>query len=132
MFPDARAAYQAATQATLSSRKLEAAALFSAARRIEDALRDWGSADCERRLADALEHNQRLWTFFEAELIESGHPMPRELRQALLTLIRFVDRRTYELLAHPDPAAARALIEIDRNVATGLQTAPEPGAPPTA
>jgi flagellar biosynthesis activator protein FlaF len=125
VFPDARSAYRAATQANVSSRKLESAALFNSARRIEDALADWGSPGCEARLADALEQNQRLWTFFQAELTEHAHPMPTELRQALLTLIRFVDRRTFELIAHPDPGAARALVDINRNIATGLQAGPD-------
>ena len=47
-------------------------------------------------------------------------PWATSSRLNLLQLSRFVDKRTFELLADPDAAKLQALIDINRNVAAGL------------
>jgi flagellar protein FlaF len=124
MFGNARRAYEAGTKMTTSSRELEAAALFKAARLLEQCRQDWDAADRESRLAEALRYNLRLWTLFQAGLAEPDPGMPDDLRANLLRLSAFVDRRTFELMAHPEASRLNSLIEINRNIALGLSPAP--------
>jgi len=133
MFSNARRAYEAGTKTTSSSRELEAAALFKAARLLEQCRQDWDAPDRDTRLSDALRYNLRLWTLFQVDLTRPDHDMPAEVRANLLRLSAFIDRRTFELLGHPEAERLNALIEINRNIAQGLST-PPPGraaAPPT-
>ncbi|MGE0351739.1 MAG: flagellar biosynthesis regulator FlaF [Gemmatimonadales bacterium] len=120
MFNSAMQAYETGGKATASTRDLEAAALFKAARLLESCRMNLESADWKTRMAQALQYNQRLWTFFQAELAEPEHPLEPRLRADLLQLSSFVDRRTFELMADPDPAGLQVLIEIDRSIAAGL------------
>jgi len=122
MFASARRAYESGTRAAPSGRELEAAALFKAARQLEACQRAWDEPGRAQRLAEALRYNQRLWTFFQTELASNDSPLPVELRQNLLRLSAFVDRRTFELMARPDASGLQALVEIDRNIASGLAT----------
>jgi flagellar protein FlaF len=124
-------AYRTAEKATASGRELEAAALFKAARQLEAVQRSWEAADREQRLDDALRYNTRLWTFFQTELSEPDHPMPREIRINLLQLSKFIDKRTFETLAYPAPEKLQVLIDINRQIAMGLSVKtgePEPAA----
>lgn len=124
MFRSARNAYESASKATASNRELEAGALYKAARQLEAARDDWDAPERDRRLEDALRYNQRLWTFFQAELSAPEHPLPNEVRANLLRLIAFVDRRTFELLRAPARSGLDALIAINREIAAGLASAP--------
>jgi flagellar protein FlaF len=128
MFADAQIAYETTARATRSSRELEAAALFKAARMLDQCAQHWEDPDRPALLELALKYNQRLWTFFQAELSDPENALPVDLRSNLLSLSLFVDRRTFEMLANPDPAQLRALIDIDRHIATGLSTG-APAAP---
>jgi hypothetical protein len=46
--------------------------------------------------------------------------MPAEIRGNLLGLANFIDRRTAELLAKPDPGRVDALININVQIGEGL------------
>lgn len=132
MGPRALEAYEAAGKAASSNRELEAAALFKAARKLEAVRGDWDSPDRKESLQDALRYNQRLWTFFQAELSVPDHEMLTEVRVNLLRLSGFVDRRTFEILAakEPVPDQLQVLIDINRNIAAGLSdksNSPVPG-----
>lgn len=120
MYPNPGAAYENATKAAPSTRQLEAAALFKAARMLDSCQQNWQAPNRQARLDEALRYNQRLWTFFQAELEREDHPINPNLRRDLLRLCAFVDRRTFELMASPDPEKLRVLVEVNRNVASGL------------
>jgi flagellar protein FlaF len=120
MFGSARRAYESGAKSAPSGRELEAAALFKAARQIEACRTAWDAPDRETRLGDALRYNQRLWTFFQGELLAEGCELPADLRANLLRLSAFIDRRTFEMFAKPTAQGLRALIEIDRHIAAGL------------
>ena len=124
MFRSARMAYESGTKTTDSSRELEANALFRAARRLEACQQDWSSPERPALLDEALRNNQKLWTLFQDALADPANPLPAELKVNLLRLSAFIDRRTLELLAEPSPEKLQALIDIDRNVASGLAQRP--------
>ena len=127
MLNRAQQAYDTSSKATASSRQLEAAVLFKAARMLDKAMQQWGTTEGSKRLNEALRHNLRLWTLFQAELARPDHEMQVELRVRLLKLCAFIDRRTFELLVRPDPEKVAVLININRHVASGLATAPDDG-----
>ena len=70
--------------------------------------------------ATALTFNQTLWTIFQADLSGGGNGLSDNLRDDLLALSLFVDRRTALALGDPRPKHLDALIEINRNLARGL------------
>jgi flagellar protein FlaF len=117
-------AYASVEKITASGRQLEASALFRAARALQAAKDGWGKPGAEARLDEALKGNQRLWTFFQAELGATDNPLPVELKASLLELIEFIDKRTFEVMALPSPDKLTILITINRNVAAGLSAAP--------
>ncbi|MBI5170982.1 MAG: flagellar biosynthesis regulator FlaF [Candidatus Eisenbacteria bacterium] len=120
MFASARRAYESGTKAAPSGRELEAAALFKAARKLEQCRQEWDTPGRETRLEEALRYNLRLWTFFQGEWLGEDCELPNDLRANLLRLSAFVDRRTFELMSEPTPEGLRALVEIDRQIAAGL------------
>ncbi len=113
----------------------EAWALVEAARRmavaIENYLRQEDTLTPKAReiLREPLRLNWRLWTIFQAELINSlddeNSPMLPEIRTNMLTLCQFVDKHTTQALADPTPDNLAVLIDINRNIASGLLENPE-------
>lgn len=71
-------------------------------------------------LRAALRRNWRLWTIFQANLVDPECQVPSEVRANLLGLSNFVDRQTAELLAAPDPAKVELLVNINRQISEGL------------
>ncbi len=120
MYGSAKKAYEVGATATTSNREIEATALFKAARQLEACRETWEQPGHEERLEHALRYNQRLWTLFQAELARPDHPMVPALRRDLLQISVFVDKRTFEIMAGPSPEKLQALIDIDRNIASGL------------
>lgn len=110
----------------------EAWALIEAARRISVAA---SSPDNVEQLRDALRLNWRLWTLFQANLSLEDCGVPDELRTNMLSLANFVDKRTVVALADPSAEVVKVLVDINRNIASGLlaglQTSPSEAAPTT-
>lgn len=108
----------------------EAWALVEAARRMAQAIEAYARLDDPKApksrelLRDPLRLNWRLWTIFQAELINSlddeNSTMPDEIRNNMLTLCQFVDKHTTQALADPQPERLAVLIDINRNIASGL------------
>jgi flagellar protein FlaF len=114
-------AYRNVEKATLSQRDIEASVLTKAAIQLQSIKENWTRDDHDAQLEDALRFNQRVWTFFQAELTMEDNPLPDEIKRNLLSLSLFVDRRTFEALAYPAPEKLDVLININLNVAAGLR-----------
>jgi flagellar protein FlaF len=112
----------------MPGKETEAAVLNQASVRLTKSIQSWANTpEQQRALDDALKYNQRIWTIFQGELANEENPLPRKLRLDLLQLSAFIDRRTFEVMAFPDPAKVAILIDINNNIAAGLRTtAPEP------
>jgi flagellar biosynthesis activator protein FlaF len=124
--------YSSAQRVAVSGRQLEAALLFKAARLIETVVITWPDPDRAAKMRSALEYNTRLWAVFQASMEEPDSPLPREIRLNVLQMIRFIDRRTLEVLASPEPSKLQALIDINRQIAMGLSVAEGQDAGPEA
>lgn len=138
MNPYANAAQSASIPEEGNPRETEAWALTEAARRLAAASR--GTAE-EMRLA--LRLNWKLWTIFQAELtgrVESGDVSETVVN--MLSLCQFVDFHTVGALTEPSDQKLEVLVNINRNIASGLRDsiareaaespAPQPQAAPVA
>lgn len=114
-------AYESVEKSTLSGRELEANVLMRAAMMIADARDHWGEENHEARLENALRHNQKVWSFFQAEITQPDNPLPDAIKKNLLGLSVFVDKRIFEIMAYPEAKKLDILIEINRNLAAGLR-----------
>ncbi len=114
-------AYRSVEKATLSQRDLEATVLTKAALQLQSLRDNWTREDHDAQLEDALTYNQRVWSFFQAELSVEGNLLPDEIKRNLLALSFFVDRRSFDVLAYPAPEKLDILININYNVAAGLR-----------
>lgn len=117
-------AYQSVEKSTLSGRELEASVLTKAALKLQQVQQDWDAADRDARLDEALKYNQRVWSFFQSEVSQAENPLPAEIKQNILALSVFVDRRIFEVMAYPAPEKLDILININRNIAAGLRGDP--------
>jgi flagellar protein FlaF len=114
-------AYRDVEKATLSQRDMEATVLTKAAMQLKALQDDWDGENRDSRLEDALNYNQRVWSFFQAELTMADNPLPDEIKRNILALSFFVDRRTFDTLAYPAPEKLSILVNINLNVAAGLR-----------
>jgi len=108
-------------KATLSGRELEAEVLSKAAFKLNSCQNNWNDPKREERLEEALKYNQKIWTLFQAELAKPDNPLPKKLREDLLSLSAFVDKRIFELMSFPTPEKMTAIININLNLAAGLR-----------
>jgi len=91
--------------------------LTTAARRMADVM----APDTPReKMLDAVRLNWRLWTIIQAEQADPDCQTPRSIREGLLNLSNFVDKRSVDLLAVPTAEKLEVLININRNIAAGL------------
>jgi flagellar protein FlaF len=109
-------------KSVLSDREAEAVVLMKAAAMLKHVQTHWSSPDREQALDRALQYNQRLWTFFQAALLEEDNPLPVSLKENILRLSAFIDRKTFEIIAYPSADKLDILIGINTNIAAGLKS----------
>lgn len=119
-------AYTAIQKEHLSGRELEASVLTRAGLMLKSIKDNWDDADRDQKLLEAVKFNQKVWSFFQAELSDPENPLPKNLREDILNLSIFIDKRLFEILAFPEPEKLSIVIDIDFNIAAGLRTNPEP------
>ena len=118
-------AYTNIQKETLNGRELEASVLARAGIMLKQVHDNWDAPDRDVKLLEAVKFNQKVWSFFQAELSDPENPLPKKLREDILNLSIFVDKRLFEVLAFPDPEKLSIVIDIDFNIAAGLRTNPE-------
>ena len=111
--------YSSVPAASAEPRQVESWALTETALRMEAAQQE--PLD-ETALLHAARLNWRLWTLFQASLLEPNCPLLPELRNGILSLSNFVDKHTAAFLADPKAEKLDVLIKINRELAGGLMT----------
>jgi flagellar protein FlaF len=127
VYSSALQAYQTIDNSTMSGRDIEARVLTDAARKMRQCQLDWESDNRHANLDAALRYNQKVWSVFQVELERDDNPLPVSVRQNLLRLIAFVDKRIFDTMAFPEPEKLTMMIQINENIAAGLRAQP-PGA----
>jgi len=118
-------AYTEIQKEGLSGRELEASVISRAGLMLKQVQENWNTPNRSERLLEAVKFNQKVWSFFQAELAEPSNPLPKKLREDILNLSLFIDKRLFEVLAFPDPEKLTIVIDINFNIAAGLRTKPE-------
>jgi flagellar protein FlaF len=119
--------YKATQKLNMTGREIEAAALMQAARKIKECQSNWNAADRDARLDDALRNNQTVWSILQGELIKEDNVLPKQVKEDILRLSIFIDKRTFEVMLKPDSEKLTILIEINMNIAAGLNKSPNNG-----
>ena len=117
-------AYKTAQKSVMSGREIEAMALTRAALQLKKCRNNWDPDDKNRERIDSLEKNQKIWSILQGELAREDNPLPKQLREDLLSLSLFVDKRTFDIMAFPAPEKLDILININLNIAAGLRSNP--------
>ena len=115
-------AYTAMQKEYLSGRELEASVLSRAGLMLKQVKDNWSAPDRDVKLNEAIKFNQKVWSFFQAELSDPENPLPKNLREDILNLSLFLDKRLFEVMAYPDPEKLTIVIDINFNIAAGLRT----------
>ncbi len=109
----------------LNGRMLEAQVLTRAANMLRECQIHWGENGQDERLDTAIRFNQKVWTFFQAELSDPENPLPVEIKRNILSLSIFIDSRLIEILLKPAAELLTAIISINQNIAAGLMSKPK-------
>ena len=120
MYSSPLQAYETVNKTTMSGHEIEASVLNQAALKLKECQESWDAEDRDERLDAALNFNQQIWSILQAELLKAENPLPRQIRQNLLTLSAFIDKRIFEIMAFPSPEKLNIVIDINRNIAAGL------------
>ncbi len=115
-------AYATMQRDALTGRDLEASVLMRAAALLKSCQERWDHEERDLFLSEAIRFNQAIWSVFQAELSQPDNPLPPELKQNILNLSLFVDKRSMEILADPQPEKLSLIININLNIAAGLSS----------
>ena len=118
-------AYSAQQGGTLTGRELEASVLTRAGLMLKQVQDNWDSADRSEKLLEAIRFNQKVWSFFQSELSMPDNPLPQKLREDILNLSLFVDKRLFEVMSNPEKQKLDIIIDINFNIAAGLRATPQ-------
>ena len=117
-------AYRTTQKTTLSGRELEASVLTKAALVLQQVQNTWNAEDLDMRLDEAVRFNQKIWSIFQSELSKPDNPLPKKLREDILSLSMFIDKRIFDILSSPAPEKLTVLVNINLNLAAGLRGSP--------
>lgn len=113
-------AYGKTAKETASPRELEASLLLKAAAKLQAVHDAWPRKSAEFR--EALLYNRRLWTVFLDAVIRDDNQLPMPARNNLKTLGMFVMNETVAAMTRPTLNQIRAMIKVNRGIATGLRS----------
>ena len=95
----------------------EGYALIELARRLDDAAK---TPEDIQRIREIVRLNWRVWTIFQAELVHPECQTPNPIRENLINLSNFIDKRSAELIGEPEAPKLAVLININRQIGAGL------------
>ncbi len=116
---NAALAYQQVGRQTITPRLLEANLLSRAAGQLQRIRDDWDNE--AHGLHEALMFNRKLWTVFLGSVTGEASTLPKGLRENIANLGLFVMKQTMTIQAEPSANKLTVLININREIATGLR-----------
>lgn len=120
------AIYEQQSKDFMSPRELEASVLSKAALKLKQCQDLWDTPEREKLLDEAIRYNQKVWSFFQSELSMPDNPLPKNIREDILNLSLFIDKRLFEVMAYPDDVRKLDIVvNINLNIAAGLRTTPQ-------
>lgn len=115
-------AYEQNAKITQSPRELEAALLLKAASQLQYIADNWQDnwSKENNEFLTALYYNRRLWSVLLGSISGHENPLPIEIKNNVASLGAFVLRHTISVQAYPSPEKLNVLININRELAAGL------------
>lgn len=117
-------AYEQNAKITQSPRELEASLLIKAASQLQYIIdnwrENWGKENNE--FLAALYYNRRLWSVLLGSIAGQDNPLPLEIKNNVASLGAFVLRHTITVQAYPAPEKISVLVNINRELAAGLNS----------
>ncbi|MGH1349468.1 MAG: flagellar biosynthesis regulator FlaF [Methyloligellaceae bacterium] len=113
-------AYSQISKASLGPRELEASILLKAAAQLQSIKDDWENN--YKNLDNALYYNRRLWTILASAMADEDNQLPKPIRDNVASLGVFVMSHTLKVLAEPSPDKLTSLININKEIAAGLNS----------
>ena len=115
-----------ATATTSDGRSLESSVLLKSAQKMETLAKrlDNGEKVSLEEIGDTLDNNQKIWQIFLSDMMNPEHPLPLEIKNNIANLALYVFKRTQEVLIDTVPEKFTVLININRNIASGLSKRP--------
>ncbi len=110
--------YASTQKEGLTQIELESRAFICTASALNRIKEHWETE--KTNLPEALEKNKLLWSVIASAMKEDDCPQPQTVRNSILQLAAFVFKRTIELLGKPRPEGLDVLININMNIARGL------------
>ena len=129
----AASAYAKTAQAgPVSPRELEAHVLIKSAARLQTIKDNWDSKKDE--LDAALTINRKIWTILVSAVSSEESQLPLDIKRNIVGLGMFIFNHTIALTAQHeiDPKKLEVLVNINRQIASGLRTSIGDAAPPPA
>jgi len=111
-------AYRKVARQIATPRELEANLLLRSAAQLQAVSSAWKERQDELR--EALLFNRKLWSVLMASVTSKDNPLPTDIRQNVANIGLFVMKQTMVTSVEPHPDKLRPLIEINREIATGL------------
>jgi flagellar protein FlaF len=105
----------------MSGRETEARVLTKAAVKLKYCRDNWNAPDRRAKLDEALIYTQRMWSLIQGELLDENNPLPRNVKENILNLSAFIDKRIFNIQAYPEPEKLNLIIDIHLNLAAGLR-----------
>jgi flagellar protein FlaF len=116
-------AYARTSRSALTPREAESAVLLKAAQQLIGASHGLAAGDT-KRLNEALSFNQRVWTILASEATADENTLPADIKQGIGNLGVFVLRSCVDTMIEPTPEKIANLVQINNEIAAGLQGNP--------
>ena len=110
--------YQRNANASSTPRETESQILIETAARFQRIHDNWYAEASALNLT--LLMNRKIWSVFLSSVMMDECPHPREIRENIANLAVFIFARTLELQIEPKREMLTALININRQIAAGL------------
>lgn len=110
--------YANSEASALPQNELEARALVRTASRLNNLKEKWPVSTAE--LNEVLDLNRKLWTILVTGATEESNPLPFEIKQNIFNLAHFIFKHTFSVMAKPSAQSLDILININMNIARGL------------
>jgi flagellar protein FlaF len=111
-------AYGKVANKIASPRAMEADLLLTAASQLQTIRDSWATKQSE--LNSALTNNRKLWSLLVSSVTRPENPLPVDVRQNVANIGIFVFKQTITAMANPKPENIGSLIDINRELASGL------------
>lgn len=103
-----------------NQRELEAQVLLKSNRNIQQLVTMWDTRP-DDLLEETLKYNRNIWMlFYDTAMEDQDDLRPDALRGNIINLANFIFKREMDILANPEKGKLDVLININREIATGL------------